>query len=163
MRTMLIAYVALLLITPMASADDLDEIRASFEGAVANLNAGNLDGFLDTVHNDALSFYSCGPTSGKQGREACALDWQLFFNTTTGARFETKNTEYRIVGAVGFAYGEYALSVNYNGQGRQTVHEGRYTMTYTKVDGEWRIAMQHNTPAGDAPQPVRNLRPSQQS
>ena len=142
MRTMLIAYVALLLITPMVSADDLDEVRASFEGAVANL---------------------CGPTSGKQGREACALDWQLFFNTTTGARFETKNTEYRIVGAVGFAYGEYALSVNYNGQGRQTVHEGRYTMTYTKVDGEWRIAMQHNTPAGDAPQPVRNLRPSQQS
>ena len=163
MRTMLIAYVALLLITPMASADDLDEIRASFEGAVANLNAGNLDGFLDTVHNDALSFYSCGQTSGKQGREACALDWQLFFNTTTGAQFETKNTEYRIVGAVGFAYGEYALSVNYNGQGRQPVHEGRYTMTYTKVDGEWRIAMQHNTPAGAAPQPVRTLRPSQQS
>ena len=47
MRTMLIAYVALLLITPMVSADDLDEVRASFEGAVANLNAGNLDGFLD--------------------------------------------------------------------------------------------------------------------
>ena len=52
--------------------------------------------------------------------------------------------------------------MNYDGLGRQTVHEGRYTMTYTKVDGEWRIAMQHNTPAGDAPQPVRNLRPSRQ-
>ena len=161
MKTILIACVALLLIAPGASADDLDEIRASFEGAVAALNGGNLDGFLDTVHDDALSFYSCGPTSGKQGREACALDWELFFNTTTDARFETKSTEYRIVGAVGFAYGEYALSVNYNGQGRQTVHEGQYTMTYTKVDGEWRIAMQHNTPAGAAPQPVRNLRPSQ--
>jgi len=32
-------------------------------------------------------------------------------------------------------------------------------MTYTQIDGVWRIAMQHNTPAGDAPQPVRNLRP----
>ena len=32
-------------------------------------------------------------------------------------------------------------------------------MTYTKVDGEWRIAMQHNTPVGEDPQPVRNLRP----
>ena len=75
MQTILVACVALLLIAPGASADDLDEIRASFEGAVAALNGGNLDGFLDTVHDDALSFYSCGPTSGKQGREACALDW----------------------------------------------------------------------------------------
>ena len=76
MRTMLVACAAVLLVVPTALANDLDEIQASFEGAVAALNAGNLDGFLDTVHEDALSFYSCGPTSGKQGREACALDWQ---------------------------------------------------------------------------------------
>ena len=145
---------------PAAAADDeVSEVRATFEGAVAALNTGNMDGFLDTVHDEALSFYSCGPTSGKQGREACALDWQLFFNTTTDARFETKNEQYRVIGDTGIAYGEYSLSVNYNGQGRQTVHEGRYTMTYTRVGDEWRIAMQHNTPAGEAPQPVRNLRP----
>ena len=145
---------------PVAAADD-DEaaaVQAAFESAVAALNAGDIDGFLDTVHDEALSFYSCGPTSGKQGREACALDWQLFFNTTTDARFETRNEQYRIIGDTGIAYGEYSLSVNYNGQGRQTVHEGRYTMTYTRVGDAWRIAMQHNTPAGEAPQPVRSLR-----
>ena len=151
---------ALAAAAPVAAADgdDVAAVQASFEGAVAALNTGNMDGFLDTVHDEALSFYSCGPTSGKQGREACALDWQLFFNTTTDARFETKNEQYRVIGDTGIAYGEYSLSVNYNGQGRQTVHEGRYTMTYTRVAGEWRIAMQHNTPAGEAPQPVRNLR-----
>lgn len=151
---------ALAAAAPVAAADgdDVAAVQASFEGAVAALNTGNMDGFLDTVHDEALSFYSCGPTSGKQGREACALDWQLFFNTTTDARFETKNEQYRVIGDTGIAYGEYSLSVNYNGQGRQTVHEGRYTMTYTRVGGEWRIAMQHNTPAGEAPQPVRNLR-----
>ena len=142
-----------------AADDELTAVRTAFEGAVGALNSGSLDGFLDTVHEDALSFYSCGPTSGKQGREACALDWQLFFNTTTNARFVTKNEQYRVIGDTGIAYGEYSLSVDYNSQGRQTVHEGRYTMTYTKVDGEWRIAMQHNTPAGEDPQPVRNLRP----
>ena len=73
MRRILIACAALFLVVPTASANDLDEIRASFEGSVTALNAGNLDGFLDTVHDDALSFYACGPTSGKQGREACAL------------------------------------------------------------------------------------------
>ena len=132
-------------------------VKEVFETGGAALNEGNLDGFLDTVHDEALSFYACGPTSGKQGREACALDWRLFFNTTTKARFETRNEEYRIIGDTGIAYGEYSLSVNYNGQGRQTVHEGRYTMTYTRVGDEWRIAMQHNTPVGDSPQPVREL------
>ena len=132
-------------------------VKEVFETGVAALNEGNLDGFLDTVHDEALSFYACGPTSGKQGREACALDWRLFFNTTTKARFETRNEEYRIIGDTGIAYGEYSLSVNYDGQGRRTVHEGRYTMTYTRVGDEWRIAMQHNTPVGDSPQPVREL------
>ena len=130
---------------------------------MAALNSGNPGGFLDTVHEEALSFYSCGPTSGKQGREACALDWQLFFNSTSGARFEAKNEQYRVIGNVGIAYGDYSLSVNYTDQGRQVVHEGRYTMTYAKVGDEWRIIMQHNTPAGEGPQPTRRLRPQVQS
>ena len=140
-----------------AAVGDAAAVKQVFETGVAALNSGNLEGFLDTVHDDALSFYACGPTSGKQGREACAVDWQLFFNGTTNARFETKNEEYRIIGDTGIAYGEYHLSVDYNGQGRQTVHEGRYTMTYTRVGDEWRIAMQHNTPVGDSPQPARDL------
>ena len=140
-----------------AQNEDVAGVLAAFEGAVAALNAGNLEGFLDTVHDEALAFYSCGPTSGKQGREACSVDWQIFMNTTTNARFETKNEEYRIIGDAGIAYGEYELSVNYDGQGRQTVHNGRYTMTYTKVGDAWRIIMQHNTPAAEAPQPVRSL------
>ena len=141
-----------------ADESDLAALQATFEGAVAALNAGNLDGFLDTVHQEALSFYSCGPTSGKQGREACALDWQLFFDTTSDAQFEARNQQYRMIGDAGIAYGEYSLSVNYDSRGRQVVHEGRYTMTYTKVGDEWQIIMQHNTPAGEDPQPVRGLR-----
>ena len=161
MMRIALLFVSVLLLTAPAAGDDGDvaAIKASFQGAVTALNSGNLDGFLDTVHDEALSFYSCGPTSGKQGRAACALDWQLFFNTTSDAKFETKNEQYRVIGDVGIAYGEYALSVNYDNRGRQVVHEGRYTMTYTRVDGVWRIAMQHNTPAGEDPQPVRSLRP----
>ena len=48
--------------------------------------------------------------------------------------------------------------MNYNNQGRQVVHVGRYTMTYTKVGDQWQIIMRHNTSAGEDPQPVRGLR-----
>ena len=81
----------------------------------------------------------------------------MFEPTALHEAVETRNENYRIIGDTGIAYGEYSLSVDYNAQGRQTVHEGRYTMTYTRVGDEWMIAMQHNTPAGDAPQPVRDL------
>ena len=154
-----------LIAAPAASAAegdvaDVASLQATFETAVAALNGGNLDGFLDTVHEEALSFYACGPTSGKQGREACAIDWNLFFNNTTGAEFRTSREEYRVIGGTGIAYGAYALSVLYDGKERMTVHEGRYTMTYIHTDGRWQIIMQHNTPAGDDPQPVRSMRPS---
>ena len=137
---------------------DVASLQDTFETAVEALNTGDLDGFLDTVHEEALSFYACGPTSGTQGREACAIDWGLFFNNTTGAEFRTRNEKYRIIGGTGIAYGEYALSVLYDGKERMTVHEGRYTMTYIQSDNRWQIIMQHNTPAGDDPQPVRSLR-----
>lgn len=156
---MLMLVVVLIVPSPVAADEpELAALRATFENAVAALNGGNLDGFLSTVHEEALSFYSCGPTSGKQGREACALDWQLFFDKSTNARFETRNEQYRIIGDAGIAYGEYGLSVNYNGQGRQTVHEGRYTITYTKIGDGWQVIMQHNTPAAEDPQPARTLR-----
>ena len=159
-----LAAVSALLISFLAvSGDDRDSgiaaLRETFEGAVGALNAGNLDGFLGTVHEEALSFYACGPTSGKQGREACAIDWNLFFNNTTGAEFRTSNEQYRVIGGTGIAYGEYALSVLYDAKERMTVHEGRYTMTYIRSGDRWQIIMQHNTPAGDDPQPVKNLRP----
>ena len=141
-------------------AADLASLRATFEGAVSSLNTGNLDGFLDSVHDEALSFYACGPTSGKQGREACALDWRLFFDSTTGAQFTTSGEEYRVIGDTGIAYGSYALTVEYDGREAMTLHEGRYTMTYIRNGDGWQIIMQHNTPAGDDPQPVKNLRPS---
>ncbi len=86
-----------LLALPAASAaendpPDVASLQSTFETAVAALNTGDLSGFLDTVHDEALSFYACGPTSGKQGREACAIDWNLFFNNTTGAEFQTRAT-----------------------------------------------------------------------
>ena len=75
MRRMTLLALATVMMLTMPGAvraadDDVTAVRAVFEGAVAALNSGNLDGFLNTVHDDALSFYSCGPTSGKQGREA---------------------------------------------------------------------------------------------
>ena len=75
------------------------------------------------------------------GREACALDWQLFFNSTTDARFETRNEQYRIIGDTGIAYSEYSLSVNYNGQG--TADRARGPLHDDLYSGRRRVAHRH--------------------
>ncbi len=130
----------------VAETGDTEDLRESFEAAVAALNAGQIDGFLENVHERALSFYACGPTSGKEGKEACQLDWERFFGKTAEAQFQPENMQYRVIGNTGIAWGDYAVSVRTR-DGKQFSHHGRYTMTYTKQGGEWKVVMQHNTPA----------------
>ena len=74
-RSLVLALAGLALIAAPAAAEndvaDVASLQTTFETAVAALNGGNLDGFLDTVHEEALSFYACGPTSGnRDGRPA---------------------------------------------------------------------------------------------
>lgn len=153
-----LCLIAALALTPALSADDAADLRASFEAGVAALNQGDVEGFLADIHPEAMSFYSCGPTSGKQGKEACQLDWERFFGKTNEARFEPQNMQFKVVGNTGMAWGDYDVQVDY--QGKQVNHKGRYTFTYTKVDGKWMVVMQHNTPAAMDPQPVRKRKPA---
>ena len=88
-----IAIITTVCLFPGAAANDPDHatLQETFEQSLPALDSGNLDGFLDAVRNPALSFLSCGPTAGKQGREACAPDQRHFFNTASEAKFETQN------------------------------------------------------------------------
>lgn len=133
-------------------------LQESFESAVAALNRGDVDGFLADVHENALSFYSCGPTSGKEGKEACQLDWEQFFGKAGAASFEPRDMQYRVIGNTGIAWGSYDVSVTAR-NGKEMRHQGRYTMTYTLVDGNWKLVMQHNTPAADGPAGPRERKP----
>ena len=149
----------LLVLTPAFGEDSATaQLQKSFETAVAALNEGNLDGFLADVHEKALSFYSCGPTSGKEGKAACQLDWERFFGKTAVAKFEPRDMQYRVIGSTGVAWGNYDVVVSAN-NGREMRHQGRYTMTYTLEDGEWKLVMQHNTPAADGPAGPRERSP----
>ena len=149
----------LLALTPAFGGDSATvQLQKSFETAVAALNEGNLEGFLADVHEKALSFYSCGPTSGKEGKVACQLDWERFFGKTAVAKFEPSDMQYRVIGSTGVAWGNYDVVVSAN-NGREMRHQGRYTMTYTLEDGEWKLVMQHNTPAADGPAGPRERSP----
>lgn len=140
-----VAVAAFLMLTAASRAGDVEDLKAAFEQAVAALNTRNLDGFLATVHDKGLSFYSCGPTSGLEGKAACQVDWQKFFTKTPNATFTTHDFQFRVIGNTGIAWGKYTVTVKAkNGQDRTMT--GRYHLVYTKVDGKWMVVLQENSP-----------------
>lgn len=145
MRRTILALAALFSLAVAAPASDVDELKATFEQAVKALNDRNLDGFLATVHDKGLSFYSCGPTSGLEGKAACQQDWQKFFTKTGNATFTPQDFQYRVIGNTGIAWGKYTVTFK-SSQGPDRNISGRYHLVYTKVAGKWMVVLQENTP-----------------
>jgi uncharacterized protein (TIGR02246 family) len=135
----------MLVLVPSLVAGDADDLKAAFHKAVEALNARNLEGFTSTIHPQSLSFYSCGPTSGQEGKEACEKDWKKFFQYTAHAKFDAGNAQVRVIGNTGVVWGTYEAAVR-NKDGQAKVHKGRYSLIYTKVDGKWMIVWQENSP-----------------
>jgi len=140
-----IAVVLFLGLAAGARAGDVEDLKATFEQAVQALNSRNLDGFLATVHEKGLSFYSCGPTSGLEGKAACQQDWQKFFGKTGNATFTAHDFQYRVIGSTGIAWGKYTVTMKAK-DGKEHNLSGRYSLVYTKVDGKWMVVLQENTP-----------------
>jgi len=141
---------ALALFTCLAlQASDADDLKATFQVAVEALNSRNLDGFTATIHPQSLSFYSCGPTSGQEGKEACEKDWKRFFTYTANAKFDAGDVQVRVIGNTGVVWGKYSAAVK-NKDGKEKTHTGRYSLIYTKTDGKWMIVWQENSPNPDS-------------
>lgn len=147
MRRAVLAFaaVALLFLTINARGGDVEDLKSTFEQAVKALNTSDLDGFLATVHDRGLSFYSCGPTSGLEGKAACQRDWQKFFAKGANATFTPENFQFRVIGNTGIAWGDYKVSMKPK-TGPERSLTGKYTLIYTKVDGKWLIVFQENSP-----------------
>ena len=139
------AAVAFLFFAGRARAGDLEDLKATFERGVQALNDRNLDGFLATVHEKGLSFYSCGPTSGLDGKAACQQDWQKFFTKSGNAAFKTHDFQFRVFGNTGIAWGKYTLAMKAK-DGSEKTMSGKYNLVYTKENGKWMVVLQENTP-----------------
>jgi len=150
MRNLLRTLITGCLLVGSSVAGELEELKDTFATAVKALNARDLEGFLSTVHPNSLSFYSCGPTSGKEGKDACRADWVKFFSYSGPANFDAANFEARIVGNTGIVWGKYFLAVKQK-NGAEKNYSGRFSLIYTKQDGKWMVVWQENSPTASQP------------
>ena len=146
MTHLIVRFVTAILIAPLAaSASDADDLKAVHEQTVKALNSGDLDSYLAHIHEQGITFYSCGPTSGVEGKASCQKQWEEFFAKAERVNFTPLDTQIRVIGSTGIVWGNYQMAFKPTG-GEETISLGRFTLVYTKIDDKWVVVCQENSP-----------------
>jgi len=122
---------------------DIDDLKASFEQVVKAFNACDPDAYVALVHDEAVLFW-ISPFA-TDGKAAIQQTLQTFFDSRANVNATQFNKQFRIIGTTGLAWGYYGLVAELK-DGPIETSFGRYTFTFTKVDGKWLIVSLHTSP-----------------
>ena len=122
---------------------DIDDLRATFEQAVAAINRRDLNEYSALWHEQIVAFppFSPFPVDGKAAVRQLAE--ANFANVESGSLMPI-NPQCRVIGTTGLAWGHAALSLKPKDGPLRTVFI-RYTWTFAKTDGQWREVAVHGS------------------
>jgi uncharacterized protein (TIGR02246 family) len=144
-RTVLAWVVIAVLLTPLTGrSDDLADVQAVFEKDIRLFNAQNTSAFSVSAHDDVVLFGIRSPfaTKGKDNLRRLVEEYYADHSRIT---FRPVNPKFTVMGTSALAWGSYTITEYPKIGPRQAIH-GRYTFTYTKVDGKWLLAALHLSP-----------------
>lgn len=144
-RTILTYIVATVLLTPLPGrGDDLAEVRAIFDKDLRLFNAQNVEAFSGAAHDEVVLFGILSPFATK-GKEDLRRLVEGYYADHFRITFRPVNPEFIVTGSSALAWGSYTITEYPKIGPREAIH-GRYTFTYTKVDGKWLLAALHLSP-----------------
>ncbi|MBI3244893.1 MAG: nuclear transport factor 2 family protein [Deltaproteobacteria bacterium] len=144
-RTVLACVVLSVLAAPLITrGEDLAEVRAVFDKDIRLFNAQNTDTFSISAHDDVVLFSILSPFATK-GKDDLRRLVQGYFDDHTRLMFRPVNPEFVVIGTSALAWGSYTIMEYPKVGPREAIH-GRYTFTYTKVDGIWLLVALHLSP-----------------
>jgi ketosteroid isomerase-like protein len=133
---------------PVRSAD-FDELQAIFDQALKALNTGNVDAWI-ALMDDGVVYFPHNLPFPIVGKDDNKKMWQAMFDENEKVTFVPIDPQFHITGSTGVAWGYYVLVT----QQTETIDAifSRYTVTYAKTDGQWRIVVVHTgiPPGSDA-------------
>jgi len=138
------AVITLCFAPSVVRGDDLADLRAVFDKDIRLFNAHNKDAFVASAHDDIILFGILSPFAVK-GKEALRQLMQGYFDDHVRVMFTPVNPEFFVAGTSALAWGHYTIAEQPKVGPRETIH-GRYTFTYTKVDGKWLLVAMHLSP-----------------
>ena len=145
----LIAFgVILLLSLCTLQADDVDDLKQSFENAIRYLENKDLDRFVNSFHPEAVLFarnHIHPVDRAELGDRGWREMFQGVFSQIMSAGYTQKAIQFRVIGDTGIVWGLTRLAVDqkYTGGWDQAT---RLTAVFVKVNGEWKIAHWNDAP-----------------
>jgi ketosteroid isomerase-like protein len=126
---------------PVVYGQDLETLKKSFTAEIDALNSRNLNASLASVDDKMILFgiFSPFPIEGKEGLRQAV---QEYFNDYEQAVFSPINPEYRVIGPVGIAWGNFRIATKQK-NGPSEYSDGRYMFTYTQSDRKWILISMH--------------------
>jgi len=151
-RQMVFLLVLFFAVTRWSSVhgDEVNDLRASFEHEIAAFNARDLETLMDNQHEHvvALNPASSTPVDGKPARRQA---YQTIFATTQSVTVTPKQPQFRVIDNTGIVWGEYTIETKLKDK-PPTTNSARFTRTYVKSDGQWRLLLYHVSPLPAPPQ-----------
>jgi uncharacterized protein (TIGR02246 family) len=140
----LVAAISLLVISYPAYSDDAADVRELFEKDIRLFNALNAEAFSTASHDEVVVFGILSPfaTLGKTALRDLVAG---YLNDHTRLRFTAVNPQFLVAGASALAWGHYTILEVPKVGSPVTIH-GRYTFTYSKIDGKWLLSAMHLSP-----------------
>ena len=144
-RTVLTWIIIAVLLAPLTGySDDLTDIQAIFARDIRLFNAQNTSAFSVAAHDDVVLFGILSPFATK-GKDNLRQLVEGYYADHSRIIFHPVNPEFMIVNSSALAWGSYTITEYPKIGPRQAIH-GRYTFTYTKVEGKWLLAALHLSP-----------------
>jgi ketosteroid isomerase-like protein len=141
-RAMCTGVLLVALFIPVAApGNEADDLKAAAERLWAALNTSDLDTWSTLVHDQAVGFNLISPFP-VEGKAAMRQTLQSLFNTMERFTITPLNFQYRSIGDMGIAWGHVVVAFKPKDGPIRTMW-GREILTYTKVEGKWRMVTVH--------------------
>jgi ketosteroid isomerase-like protein len=130
--------------------DEVDGLRASFEREIAAFNARDLETLMGNQHEHVVALNPASPTP-VDGKTARRQAYQTTFATTESVTVTPQHPQFRVIDNTGMVWGEYTVAAKPKDK-PLTTSSVRFTRTYVKSDGLWRLVLYHVSPLPAPPQ-----------
>ena len=121
-----------------------ESLKTRFETDIAAFNAQDPAAFVDAAHEDIVLFGIVSPFP-VEGKPAFRQVLKQYLDDFGEVRLTPEGPAFYISGTSGVAWGHFTL-VSKRADGPREYNHGRYTMTYTEVEGQWVLVAMHLSP-----------------
>ena len=142
---LLIVLGAFILPPQAALADDLADLKATHMSYMKALNAGDVETFMDFWVEGGIVFFGSRAFPVQINIARDKKLWSRILQTHRLILIPYK-PDYRVIGNTGLVWGHFTSDTINKEKGVGKRRFLKFSFTYVKSEGKWKIALYHGTP-----------------